>query len=40
MPHLQDMWPEFDSDGRFWCKPLARRATPAPVGRPEMVPAK
>ena len=40
MPHLQDMWPEYAEDGRFWCKPLARRATPAPVGRPEMVPAK
>jgi hypothetical protein len=32
MPHLRDMWPEHRSDGRFWCKPLARRAVPAPVG--------
>lgn len=40
MPHLRDLYPEHASDNRFWCKPIARRATPAPVGRPAMVPAK
>ncbi len=40
MPHLRDLWPEHATDNRFWCKPIARRATPAPVGHAEMVPAK
>ena len=42
MPHLQDMWPEWKEDGRFWCKPLAQRAIPAPlpVATPDMVPAQ
>jgi len=27
MPKLRDMFPEFASDDRFWCKPLAKRVT-------------
>ena len=43
MPHLQNMWPEWDEDGRFWCKPIAQRAIPAPLPEVvalDMVPAK
>ena len=51
MPHLRNMWPEYDDDNRFWCSPLAERALPAPLGpdfapglasatQPQMVPAK
>jgi hypothetical protein len=40
MPHLRNVFPEHASDNRFWCKPIARRATPAPVGHAEMVPAQ
>jgi alkanesulfonate monooxygenase SsuD/methylene tetrahydromethanopterin reductase-like flavin-dependent oxidoreductase (luciferase family) len=40
LPQLRDMWPEFADDGRFWCKPLARRAVPAPLAAPELVPAQ
>jgi alkanesulfonate monooxygenase SsuD/methylene tetrahydromethanopterin reductase-like flavin-dependent oxidoreductase (luciferase family) len=33
MPHLQNMWPDYASDDRFWCHPLpeAERAVPAPI---------
>jgi hypothetical protein len=31
MPHLKGIWPEYDSDDRFWIHPLAKRATPAPI---------
>ena len=24
----QHLFPEYADDGRFWCKPLAKRATP------------
>jgi hypothetical protein len=27
MPRLRGLLPECDGDGRFWCKPLERRAT-------------
>lgn len=41
MPQLRGMWPDYAEDNRFWCKPLARRARPAPVGAAaEMVPAQ
>ena len=28
MPKLRNIFPEYADDGRFWCKPLAKRATP------------
>ncbi len=28
MPKLRHMFPEHESDDRFWCKPIANRATP------------
>jgi alkanesulfonate monooxygenase SsuD/methylene tetrahydromethanopterin reductase-like flavin-dependent oxidoreductase (luciferase family) len=28
MPKLRNLFPEFQDDGRFWCKPLAKRAKP------------
>jgi alkanesulfonate monooxygenase SsuD/methylene tetrahydromethanopterin reductase-like flavin-dependent oxidoreductase (luciferase family) len=28
MPKLRNLFPEYSGDGRFWCKPLAKRATP------------
>jgi alkanesulfonate monooxygenase SsuD/methylene tetrahydromethanopterin reductase-like flavin-dependent oxidoreductase (luciferase family) len=28
MPKLRNVFPEYADDGRFWCKPLAKRATP------------
>ncbi len=31
MPAFRDRWPEYANDGRFWCHPIADRATPAPV---------
>ena len=31
MPHLRNMWPEYQDDNRFWISPLARRATPGAV---------
>ena len=39
MPHLRGLFPEYADDGRFWCKPLAKRVTPgslpaAPVRAP------
>ena len=34
MPHLRDIWKDdkHENDPRFWIRPLAERATPAPVG--------
>jgi hypothetical protein len=29
IPKLRNIFPEHASDGRFWCKPLPKRATPA-----------
>ena len=31
MPKLRNLWPDYADDGRFWCKPLAKLATPAPI---------
>jgi hypothetical protein len=31
MPKLQNLWPEFAGDSRFWCHPLSQRAEPAPI---------
>ena len=28
MPQLQNMWPEYDNDDRWWCKPLDTRLDP------------
>jgi hypothetical protein len=28
MPQLQNMWPEWEHDDRWWCKPLATRLDP------------
>ena len=28
MPHLKGIWKEYDSDDRFWIRPLAKRAVP------------
>jgi alkanesulfonate monooxygenase SsuD/methylene tetrahydromethanopterin reductase-like flavin-dependent oxidoreductase (luciferase family) len=28
MPKLRNMFPDYDSDDRFWCKPLAKRVRP------------
>lgn len=28
MPHLRNLWPEWQDDDRWWCKPLAGRARP------------
>jgi hypothetical protein len=28
MPKLRGMFPEWESDERFWCHPIARRAVP------------
>jgi alkanesulfonate monooxygenase SsuD/methylene tetrahydromethanopterin reductase-like flavin-dependent oxidoreductase (luciferase family) len=38
IPKLRNVFPDYASDDRFWCKPLAHRAQPA--GLPEMVGAK
>ena len=43
MPKLRGLHPEFANDHRFWCKPLAKRATPGslpPVPDLAMVPAE
>jgi alkanesulfonate monooxygenase SsuD/methylene tetrahydromethanopterin reductase-like flavin-dependent oxidoreductase (luciferase family) len=29
IPKLRHLFPEYSDDGRFWCKPLPRRVTPA-----------
>jgi hypothetical protein len=34
MPKLRGLLPECENDGRFWCKPLAKRATPASLPAP------
>ncbi|WP_439815016.1 LLM class flavin-dependent oxidoreductase [Zavarzinia sp. CC-PAN008] len=34
MPKLRNIWPDYANDGRFWCHPLERRATPAPLHAP------
>ena len=35
MPHLKSLWPEYESDDRWWCKPYSGRNVPsAPVGLP------
>jgi hypothetical protein len=39
MPKLQHLFPEYSSDDRFWCKPLAQRAKPASLPA-ELVGAK
>ncbi|MEM7019798.1 MAG: flavin-dependent oxidoreductase, partial [Pseudomonadota bacterium] len=31
MPHLQNMWPDYADDNRFWCQPLSQSAQPAPI---------
>ena len=31
MPHLRNMWPEYEDDNRFWIDPLDKRATPGPI---------
>ena len=31
MPQLRNIWPDYADDNRFWCSPLDKRATPAPV---------
>lgn len=31
MPHLRNMWPDYQDDNRFWISPLQQRATPGPV---------
>jgi hypothetical protein len=28
MPKLRGLFPEYDNDQRFWCRPLPKRATP------------
>jgi len=28
MPKLQDMWPDWKDDDRWWCKPLETRLDP------------
>ena len=28
MPKLRGMFPEWESDERFWCHPIAKRAVP------------
>ncbi len=28
MPKLKHLFPDHASDGRFWCKPLAKQAVP------------
>jgi len=28
MPQLQDMWPDWKGDDRWWCKPLEDRLDP------------
>jgi hypothetical protein len=28
MPKLRNMFPDFASDDRFWCKPMKTRVTP------------
>jgi hypothetical protein len=28
MPQLQNMWPEYENDDRWWCKPLPTRVDP------------
>jgi alkanesulfonate monooxygenase SsuD/methylene tetrahydromethanopterin reductase-like flavin-dependent oxidoreductase (luciferase family) len=39
MPKLRDIWPEYKSDNRFWCKPLEKKARPADLS-PEMASVK
>ena len=34
MPKLKGMFPEWESDERFWCHPLKRRATPGSLPAP------
>ncbi len=29
MPKLRNVFPDYANDGRFWCKPLPKRAKPA-----------
>lgn len=37
MPKLRNMFPEHAGDGRFWCKPLAKRARPGSLpAEPEL----
>ena len=37
MPKLRNVFPEYADDGRFWCKPLAKRATPGKLpAEPEL----
>jgi alkanesulfonate monooxygenase SsuD/methylene tetrahydromethanopterin reductase-like flavin-dependent oxidoreductase (luciferase family) len=37
MPKLRDIFPEYASDDRFWCKPLAKRARPGSLpAQPEL----
>ncbi|HEX5228462.1 MAG TPA: LLM class flavin-dependent oxidoreductase [Bryobacteraceae bacterium] len=31
IPKLRHLFPEYANDGRFWCKPLTKRATPAAI---------
>jgi alkanesulfonate monooxygenase SsuD/methylene tetrahydromethanopterin reductase-like flavin-dependent oxidoreductase (luciferase family) len=31
MPHLRNMWPEYEDDNRFWIDPLDKRATPGSI---------
>jgi len=31
MPHLRNMWPEWDGDERWWIHPLAERVQPVGV---------
>ena len=31
MPHLRNMWPEYEDDNRFWIEPLDKRATPGSI---------
>jgi hypothetical protein len=34
MPRLRDLFPQHAADGRFWCKPLAKRANAGSLPRP------
>ena len=34
MPKLRNMFPEHANDNRFWCQPLARRASPGNLPEP------
>ncbi len=31
IPHLRNMWPEYEDDNRFWIEPLNKRATPGSI---------